>query len=178
MSLSLSISNELAAQARAREPQIALLEGVPEEARRVIWRRLVEATDGILSYWSETPSGRAYEPTSALQHTGHAPFQPADLAGQPTLNLRRLLGIEARLTVEAAEAFILGQDREAALLALRDQCARLGRLYAELKRRTWAGLALLLDWELRVQRYRCSSAVASLLWGEAVVPAGALGAGD
>jgi hypothetical protein len=172
--MSLSLSDELAAQARAREPQAVLLEGVPEEARRVIWRRLVEATDGLVNYWSETPCGRAFEPSPALRHTGHAPFQPADLAGQPLLNLRRLMGIEARLTVEAAEAFILGQDRAAALLALREQCARLGRLYAELKRRTWAGLALLLlDWELRVQCYRCSSVVASLLWGEAVVPAGA-----
>ncbi|HEU5370665.1 MAG TPA: hypothetical protein VFU69_19485 [Ktedonobacterales bacterium] len=168
----MSLSDDLAAQS-------ALLAGVPEEARRVILRRLFEATDGLVTYWSETPTGRAFEPNPALRHTGHAPFQPDDLFCQPTLNLRRLMGIEARLTVEAAEAFILGQDHVAAWIALRDQCARLGQLYAELKRRTWVGLALLLlDWELRILRYRSSSVVASLLWGEAVVPAGAFGAGD
>lgn len=194
-----------------QDAQSALLAGVPEEARRVIWRRLLEATEGLVTYWSETPPGNRVEMTPALQHTGHALFSPADLLGQPTANLRRLLAIEARLTGDAAEAFILfsvpsngssysdvraapalksvpanakeinrfapGYDHDpaAAWALLRDQCARLGQLYAEMKRRTWVGLALLLlDWELRILRYRYSSAVAPLLWGEAIVPAGAL----
>ena len=48
---------------------------------------------------------------------------------------------------------------------LGEQCARIGQLYAELKRRAGACLALtLLRGELRLLRYRASAALAPLVY--------------
>ena len=48
---------------------------------------------------------------------------------------------------------------------LAEQCARVGQLYSELKRRAGVGVALaLLRGELRMLRYRASSALAPLIY--------------
>ena len=50
---------------------------------------------------------------------------------------------------------------------LAEQCARVGQLYSELKRRAGVGVALaLLRGELRMLRYRASPVLASLIYDE------------
>ncbi len=73
------------------------------------------------------------------------------------------------MAVEALEVFIFCPLRRAeALLLLRDQVVRLGQLCQAWAARAWGSVTVhFVDWGLRLLRYRSSSALAPLLWGEA-----------
>jgi hypothetical protein len=164
---------DLARSARQSAPmsgaalaEVALLE-VPQEARQMLWQGLSEAVSGSLDLWEQTPAARRSAlASSVVQHAGQPQFQEHLLPQQPLANCHRLLGIELRLGVEALERLALSagaSGREWARLA--EECARVGQVYRELKRRAGQMVALaILRWELRVLRYRASPVVAPLIY--------------
>ena len=84
----------------------ALLE-VPQEARALLWRGLMDAVEGALDLWEQTPPGhRGAPPSFPVQHAGQPRFNPDDLRAQTLAGWHRLTGIELRLAVEALEALI------------------------------------------------------------------------
>ena len=143
----------------------ALLE-VPQEARAVLWQGLTQAVSGALEVWERLPAGHQGEPPPlTIQHAGKRRFQSAALRRQTLAGWHRLLGIELRLAAEALEALIVAADAAAYRATLADQCARVGQLYAELKRRAGACVALsIVRWEVRLLRYRGSAALAPLIY--------------
>lgn len=141
----------------------ALLE-VPQEAQDVLWQGLVQAVDGALDLWDRTPPARRSAPPFNIQHAGKLHFNPADLRAQTLEGWHRLVGIELRLAAQMLEALILGES-EVYRALLAEQCARVGQLYGELKRRAGARFALLiLRWEARLLRYRASPVLAPLIY--------------
>ena len=163
---------DLARSARQSAPsfdaalaEVALLE-VPQEARQMLWQGLREAVSGSLDLWEQTPAGRRSALASSfVQHAGQPQFQERLLPQQPLANCHRLLGIELRLAVEALERLALGgtSGREWARLA--EECARVGQVYRELRRRAGKLVALaILRWELRGLRYRASPVLAPLIY--------------
>jgi hypothetical protein len=148
----------------------ALLE-VPQEARAFLWRGLMEAAEGALDLWEQTPPRhRGAVPSFPVRHAGQQRFNPDDLRCQTLEGWHRLTGLEVQLAVEALEALIQTDEaRYRALLA--EQCARVGQLYSELKRRAGVGVALaLLRGELHKLRYRASPVLASLTYDETSRP--------
>lgn len=142
----------------------ALLE-VPDEARATLWQGLMDAVGGALDLWEQLPSGVQREPPPfPVQHAGKRRFNPDDLRQQTLAGWHRLAGIELRLAAQALEALAL-MDAPVYREKLAEQCARMGQLYDELKRRAgeWVALAL-LRWELRLLRYRASPTLASLIY--------------
>ncbi len=150
-------------------PLSDVLDGLPEEARSGCWRWLRAAVEDIVLYQQSLPEGHTLDPEPALRHLGQPPLETGRLAGQPQANLHRLVRLEGWVAVEALEVFMLCPARRAEALALlRAQMSRLGLLYQEWVRRTWVGVAVpLLEWEVRLLRYRASRVLAPLLWGEA-----------
>jgi hypothetical protein len=128
---------------------------------------LTRALEGALWLWEDAPTSSRQPPPLALRHLGPPSFNTLDLHRQSLEGIHRLLRLELPLTVDVLEALLWGHDDKAhALLA--EQCARVGQLYAELKRRAGAAFALLiLQDELRLLRYRASSVVAPMVfsWG-------------
>ncbi|HLV98809.1 MAG TPA: hypothetical protein VKT82_09055 [Ktedonobacterales bacterium] len=139
---------------------------VPAEAQRCICRALMQAIEGALDLEDRTPTGhRSPPPVFTVQHAGKPRFNPDDLRQQTLQGWHRLVAIELRLAVLALEALhCLPEDRTYQDL-LAEQCARVGQLYAELKRRAGSGFALhILRWELRLLRYRDSPIINALLF--------------
>lgn len=100
-----------------------------------------------------------------MQHAGQPQFQAKLLRGQTLSNWHRLMGIELRLAVEALERLTVAVDEVREWARLAEQCARVGQLYSELKRRAGAVVALsVVCWELRLLRYRASPALAPLIY--------------
>ncbi len=142
----------------------ALLE-VPSKARDVLWRGLIDAVENTLSLWERAPSGAKREPPVFLvQHTGKRRFDEAMLRAQTLAGWHRLMGLELRVAAQALEALIQ-HDTPDHREMLAEQCARVGQLYAEMRRRAneWVARAL-LTWELRLLRYRDSAAVGPLVY--------------
>ena len=138
---------------------------VPEAARDVLWKGLTDAVDGALDLWERLPSGhRAALPPFAVQHAGKRCFPPHALRQQTLAGWHRLAGIELRLAAEVLEALALAEDA-AQQERLAEQCARVGQLFTEMERRAgrWVARAL-LEWELRLLRYRASPGVSSLIY--------------
>ena len=75
-----------------RWPPTALLE-VPQEARALLWHGLMEAVEGALDLWEQTPPGigRAV-PSFPVQHAGQQRFNPDDLRAQTLAGWHRLIG--------------------------------------------------------------------------------------
>lgn len=146
-----------------------LLISVAPEARRPLWQGLAQAVEGALWLWESTPAGRRREPPPlVLQHVGLPHFNPRDLWQQTLEGIHRLLRLELPLTVDVLEALLCARDAAVYQDALAEQCARVGQLYDELKRRAGAVFALLIfQWELRLLRYRASPVVAPMIfsWG-------------
>jgi hypothetical protein len=138
---------------------------VPLEVRAVLWRGLVDALSASLAHWEQTPPGhRSALPSFAVQHAGQPRFPAAALRAQSLAGWHRLMGLELRLAVEALEA-LLYSEAAAYRALLAEQCARVGQLYSELKRRAGEVAALaIVRWELRLLRYRASPALASLIY--------------
>ena len=139
------------------------LTALPLALQEWFWKHLARAAEGALDHWAATPPGSSAPPEPALRPLGHARPNSgsASLLSQETL--RRKQQIEVRLTVEALEAFALAPG-EALLARLTEHCTRLGICYAEIARRVDGFSAwLFLRWDLRLLRYRSSSAVAGLV---------------
>ena len=158
-----------AAKQRAARAAINLddeLLSVPEEAQRSIYRALMQAIEEALDLEERTPTGHHSQPPAfPVQHAGKPRFNPDDLRQQTLPGWHRLVAIELRLAVLALEALrCLPEDRTYQDL-LAEQCARVGQLYAELKRRAGTCFALhILRWELRLLRYRDSPTINALLF--------------
>src|SRR5689334_5838943 len=93
---------------------------------------------------------------------------PPTCANRREVCLHHLLRLELPQTVDALEALLFAHNDETYQPLLGEQCARVGQLYAELKRRAGAVTALLiLQGELRLLRYRASPERAPLVfsWG-------------
>jgi hypothetical protein len=140
--------------------------GVPEEAQKTLAQGLFKALQPSLDHLEATPADARREPPGfPFQHLGQPHFKAADLPPQTLEGIHRLLGLELRLGADLLEALFMRVDDVVYQPLLVEQCTRIGQLYAELKRRSWAWFALkTLDWELRLLRYRASSAVADLLF--------------
>ena len=153
----------------------ALLLDVPPEARHTLWRGLTRAMEGALWLWEAAPTSRREPPPLALRHLGRPYFNSCALHQQTLEGVHRLLRLELPLTVDVLETLLFASEGDACSL-LAEQCVRVGQLYAELKRRAGEVMALLiLQWELRLLRYRASSVVAPLVfsWGVGI-PASAV----
>jgi hypothetical protein len=139
---------------------------VPEEARRLLRRGLLEAIAGPLDLWERTPAGRPRQPPPFnIQHAGKLYFHPAALRQQTRENWHRLMGIELRLAAQMLEALLIDEDTAIYRARLAEQCGRIGQLYNELKRRVGEALALaLFQWEVRILRYRASAVVGPLIY--------------
>ncbi len=139
---------------------------IAEEAQAVLWHGLREAIVGACDLWARIPPGHQCAlPPFTLQHTGKRCFNPADLREQTLSGWHRLISIELRLAAQALEALILAAEPEVYWALLEEQCARVGQLYDELKRRAGTRFALpILRWELRLLRYRASPVVAPLIY--------------
>ena len=137
---------------------------MPEEARALLWHGLRETAEGALDLWEQMPPGVQRAPLPLpVQHVGKPRFDPNHLRAQTLAGWHRLLGIELRLAAQALEALLLGDVSYQAMLA--EQCARVGQLYSELKRRAGMSVALaMLRGDLRLLRYRDSSALAGLVY--------------
>jgi hypothetical protein len=121
---------------------------------------LLEAAEGALDLWEQTPPGARREPLPfPVRHAGQPYFHPDHLREQTLAGWHRLMGIELRLAVQALEALIQ-QDEARYRAYLAEQCVRVGQLYDELKRRAGAWVAqALVRGELRLLRYRASPVV-------------------
>ena len=159
--LTISAGQAVPAPALADDP---LLE-VPNAARADLWQGLTEAVEGTLDLWELLPAGFGSAPLPTIQHSGKRRFQPEALRKQSLTGWHRLVGIELRLAVQALEGVIQEKDATTHHAALAEQCARVGQLYAEMERRAgeWVARAL-LQWELRLLRYRASPAVSRLVY--------------
>ena len=139
--------------------------GIPQEARDVYWRGLSRALEGALTLWEQTPPGVKREPPIfTVQHAGRPAFDKAMLRQQSLENWHRLMGLELRIGVQALEA--LTQEEEPRYRQMLDEmCTRVGQLYREMERRTWAWFAkALLIWELQMLLYRASPTVGPLVY--------------
>jgi hypothetical protein len=142
-----------------------LLLEVPQAARTALWQGLAEAVDGALDLWEYRPTGSGSAPLFTIQHAGKRHFQPEALRQQTLSGWHRLAGIELRLAVQALEGIIQEQDAARHYATLAEQCARVGQLYSEMERRASAWVArALLDWELKLLRYRASPLVSALVY--------------
>ncbi len=150
----------LAGAALAVEEPAAL----PDEALAVLWQGLMEAVEGACDLWERTPPGHhSPPPLFTVQHAGKPYFNSAALREQTLAGWHRLMGLELRLAVQALEALALAESElYRALLA--EQCARVGQLYDELKRRAGAFALHIFRWEVRLLRYRASPVVAPLIY--------------
>jgi hypothetical protein len=150
-------SDDLAAQ---------VLLGVPQEARDVLWRGLRDAVEQAVDLWERTPAGVKRTLSSlTVQHAGKPYFDEAMLRQQSQANWHCLMGIELRLAAQALEALTFSIDPQAHATRLAEECARVGQLYSEQKRRANAWIAkALLAWELRLLRYRDSPVLAPLIY--------------
>jgi hypothetical protein len=139
---------------------------VPDEARGSLCRALMQAIEEALDYAERVPVGhRSPPPVLPVQHAGKPRFNPDDLRQQTLPGWHRLAAIELRLAVLALEALRCVPEDRAYQDLLAEQCARIGQLYAELKRRVGANFAMhILRWELRLLRYRDSPVINSLLF--------------
>jgi hypothetical protein len=145
----------------------AALLAVPLEVRSLLWRGLREAASGALDVWERTPGHSGAPPALAVQHAGKPQFQTSMLRAQTLANWHRLMGLELRLAVEALERLTVAAAAHVARAwaRLAEQCARVGQLYSELKRRAGAVTAqAIVRWELRLLRYRSSPVLASLIY--------------
>ncbi len=130
----------LAALRTGRLPQSGLLDGLPAEARGLVWQRLQQAIEPVWQYQQATPPGRQLEPAQALRPLGQVPLEAAWLARQPLAPLHRLVRLEGERAVEVLELFVCcPQQRAEAIRRLGGQMRRLGQLSEELVRRTWVG---------------------------------------
>ena len=96
------------------------------------------------------------------------PGESRELPATISVCLHHLLRLELPQTVDALEALLFAHNDETYQPLLGEQCARVGQLYAELKRRAGAVTALLiLQGGLRLLRYRASPVLAPLVfsWG-------------
>ena len=99
-----------------------------------------------------------------MQHAGRPQFDPAALREQTLAGWHRLMGIELRLAAQALEALVQ-RDEARYREKLVEQCARVGQLYSELKRRAGVGVALCIArGELRMLRYHASPVLAPLIY--------------
>jgi len=138
---------------------------VPLEARSILWRGLRRSVEEALDLWDRTPAGMRQPPVFNIQHAGGPCFNPADLRQQTLEGWHRLTGIEVRLAAQVLEALMVTGDAARYEKLLAEQCVRIGQLYAELKRRAGAWMALaLLHQELRLLRYRASPVVSLLVY--------------
>ncbi|HEY7356428.1 MAG TPA: hypothetical protein VH590_08170 [Ktedonobacterales bacterium] len=139
---------------------------VPEEAQQHLCRALLRAIEQALDLEERVPPGhRSAPPALPVQHAGKPRFDPDLLAQQTLPGWHRLVAIELRLAVLALEALCCVPEDRAYQDLLAEQCARVGQLYHELKRRAGACFALhILRWELRLLRYRASSVINDLLF--------------
>ncbi len=122
------------------------------------------AVEGALDLWEQMPPGVHRAPLPLpVQHVGKPRFDPKHLRAQTLAGWHPLAGIELRLAAQAMEALALGDADYQAMLA--EQCARVGQLYSELKRRAGMSVALaMLRGDLRLLRYRESPALAGLAY--------------
>jgi hypothetical protein len=135
------------------------------DALQTIWHGLMQAVEGTLALWEQTPTATKHElPVFTVQHAGQPLFDPAWLRQQSQANWHRLMGIEARLAAQALEALILDDTQEHREM-LAEECARIGQLHHEMTRRAGEEIALpILRFELRVLRYRASPTLAPLIY--------------
>jgi hypothetical protein len=144
--------------------EAALLE-VPPEARALLWQGLREAVSGAVDLWERLPGHPSALPPCSVQHAGKPQYQARMLRAQTLSGWHRMMGIELRLAVEALERLAVAADAAREWARLAEQCGRVGQLYAELKRRAGAVVALsVVRWELRLLRYRASPALVPLLY--------------
>lgn len=137
---------------------------VPAEARSWFWRRLTQAIDDDLWDDPEGPITVSGPPTLSVPLLGHPPYDDALLRPLTLEGIRRIARLEGRLALECLEAWLSAPPGADYFALLREHCARLGQLYGELRRRLGVTIALLLlDWELRLLRYRHSGAVIPLI---------------
>lgn len=137
----------------------------PADAQAALWQGLLEAVEGALDLWERLPAGHHSAPIFPVQHAGKLRFPPESLRAQTLAGWHRLVGIELRLAAQALEALLQAGEPAVYRAVLAEQCARVGQLYAELKRRAGAWVALaLLRWELRLLRYRASPVVGPLVY--------------
>ena len=139
---------------------------VPQEARTLLWRGMVEAVDLVLGFCEQTPPGTRYVlPPRVLEHCGER-FNEAALARQALASMRQVWRIECWLAADALEALILDRENSAQYAPiLAACCTRIGQIYAEIKRRYGTLFALLtLRWEVRMLRYRGSLVIEPLLF--------------
>lgn len=139
--------------------------GIPQATRDIFWRGLSRALEGALALWEQTPPGVKREPpVFPVQHAGRPCFDEAWLRQQSQENWHRLMGLELRITVQALEALVQVEDFRYRQM-LGEQCTRVGQLHREMERRAGAWVArALLQWELRLLRYRASSVVGPLVY--------------
>lgn len=156
--------------ARKREQATDLLAAgallaVPLEAQETIWRGLRAAVEGTLDLYERTPAGvKRQPPAFTIQHTGQPCFDPAALRYQTLEGWHHLTSLELRLATHVLEALIQS-DTPTHRDMLGEQCARIGQLYSELKRRAGQDMALaILRGELRLLRYRNSPIVGPLIY--------------
>jgi hypothetical protein len=139
---------------------------VPDRARDMLRQGLLEAIAGPLDLWERTPAGSHRVPPFNIQHAGAPRFRPDALREQTLKGWHRLVGIELRLAAQVLEALLVAENTAVYQALLAEQCARVGQLYCELRRRAGEAWALtLLHWELRLLRYRASPVVAPLIYG-------------
>ena len=147
----------------APERRAELLAGIALEARPAVWERLRAALDATRLPWIPTPASL---PTPDLEMLTPPPLDEATLRGLSLAAWHRLVALEGQMTMDTVLAVAVQvTQREVLLARLVAHCARLGQLYAEIRRRAGQFFALpLLEWDLSLLRYRFTHAVASLLY--------------
>ncbi len=144
------------------------LAGVPEEARTLLWQGFVRALEPVIWFWERTPAGTKHAlPPRVLEHCGER-FNEAMVARQQWKTLCKVWRIEFWQAADVLEALILNErDSATSLRLLTACCTRIGQIYRVVEQRGGALFArTMLEWELKLLRYRGSLAVAPLLFEE------------
>jgi hypothetical protein len=123
---------------------------VPEEVQPLLARGLLAALEDALDLWDRLPPGyRPHLPPLTIQHAGRPRFPDAWLRAQTLAGWHRLMRLELGLTVAVLHRRLWCPEEDTWQDLLNEQCARIGQLYRELKRR--AGLLCawrVFRWEL------------------------------